>query len=739
MPPAVDEGDPPGALALLRRELLPTPGRLGNTLRLVALALATVSLAEVLRMPDLALMAYVVFFMSSNDKGSTVLLAGFGGIAIMLGTLTTVMLFMVSLSQPALRIPLMALLTFLAGFLSRTLSLGPVLYAFGFWIVYSATGGDNVLAGALQQAGVVGNTTQSTLPELLFVPPEEALLRGLLWYIPVIAVPATLLIAANLVTGRDPALMLRAELADRLATAARFCEGEAGARARLATLAQAGTTGLLKLHELAGKLHRDPLSHASGERLIREVARLYLVLLAWDRVSGASDPRLPHAARSCRAAERALRDDAPLAEAQVPDGVPDDPRATGPALPLAAELSRALQAIHGALAPPDASRQPAGEPGAARRLLAPDAFSNPDHARFAVKLTLAVMGCYAFETLADWPGMHTCMITCFFVSLNTVGETVHKMTLRIAGCLIGAALGIATILVLMPHLTGLGDLLATLTPVILLAAWVASGSERTAYAGQQVALAFFIIVLQGFGPTLNMEAGRDRIAGILLGDVAVFVIFTGIWPVSVARIVHTQLAEALERLADLLELPTQAASSPGDDEDALRRRFGQCIAAARGVMVNDPYEISEARRDGTRRAIDAALLTRVQALLVPVSVILGHRPDPLWRDAVPEAVRQQIVAHHLAMAAWFRRCATWTRTGIGADAIAGSLPPPPRLRLADGAAHGASRDAVAAHLAARAGWYCILHDDVAGILDQVAPGPSHGLATPARSALLAGA
>ncbi len=349
------------------------------------------------------------------------------------------------------------------------------------------------------------------------------------------------------------------------------------------------------------------------------------------------------------------------------------------------------------------------------------------------------MACYAFETLADWPGIHTCMITCFFVSLDTVGETVHKMTLRVAGCLIGAALGIATVLVLMPHMTSLGDLLATLAPVVLLCAWIAGGSERTAYAGQQVALAFFVVVLQGFGPTLDMETGRDRIVGILLGDFAVFVIFTGIWPVSVARIVRARLADALERLADLLELPPRAASSSGDDadEDALRRRFGQCIAGARGVMVNDPFEAGEVRLDVGRRPIDAAVLTRVQALLVPVSVILGHRPDPLWRDAVPEANRQEIVAHHAAMAAWFRRCASWTRTGAGGAAMAGSLPPPPRLGLADDTVAGASHGEVAAHLAARAGWYGILHDEVDSILDQVARGPAHEVAIPARSAAVA--
>src|SRR5208282_6737609 len=38
-----------------------------------------------------------------------------------------------------------------------------------------------------------------------------------------------------------------------------------------------------------------------------------------------------------------------------------------------------------------------------------DAFTNPDHVRFAFKGAAAVMICYVTFTLLDWPGIHTSM------------------------------------------------------------------------------------------------------------------------------------------------------------------------------------------------------------------------------------------------------------------------------------------------------------------------------------------
>src|SRR5215472_9252594 len=133
-PPDVDEGDAGHLVALLRRELRPTPGRFGDSLRIVVVVLAVVAVSETFRIPEIAVSAYLVLFLSGREAVSTVRTALAAGIAVVLAIFATIAVFMLSLSEPALRIPLMAVMTFGAMFLSRASPLGPVFFVAGFII-----------------------------------------------------------------------------------------------------------------------------------------------------------------------------------------------------------------------------------------------------------------------------------------------------------------------------------------------------------------------------------------------------------------------------------------------------------------------------------------------------------------------------------------------------------------------------------------------------------------------------
>ena len=68
------------------------------------------------------------------------------------------------------------------------------------------------------------------------------------------------------------------------------------------------------------------------------------------------------------------------------------------------------------------------------RLIAADAFVNPEHFRFALKGCFAVSACYVIYNSIDWPGMGVpVMLTCFLTAVSTIGTSRQRQVLRFAG------------------------------------------------------------------------------------------------------------------------------------------------------------------------------------------------------------------------------------------------------------------------------------------------------------------
>ena len=63
-----------------------------------------------------------------------------------------------------------------------------------------------------------------------------------------------------------------------------------------------------------------------------------------------------------------------------------------------------------------------------RSLFVPDAFTNPAHVQFALKVTFAAMFCYIVYEAIDWSGIHTAFITCTFIALESTEATLYKGT-----------------------------------------------------------------------------------------------------------------------------------------------------------------------------------------------------------------------------------------------------------------------------------------------------------------------
>jgi len=174
-------------------------------------------------------------------------------------------------------------------------------------------------------------------------------------------------------------------------------------------------------------------------------------------------------------------------------------------------------------APTEARPKPKG-------LFKPDAFTNPAHVQFALKVTFGAMFCYIFYCGIDWSGIHTAFITVIFIALESTEATLYKGMLRFVGCVIGGTFALFSIIFLIPHMETIASLIVLVAAVTAIAAWVATGSERISYAGFQIAFAFFLSMFQGYAPDTDLDKIRDRSVGILIGIAVTTVIFYYVWP-----------------------------------------------------------------------------------------------------------------------------------------------------------------------------------------------------------------
>ena len=517
-----------GRLAELLRLLMPFPWRLEFAIRLALICALTTLVVEIYQTPEPALTVYLVFFLNKPDRGTSLILS-LAMLALFTLIVTSVILVaIIVIDQPVWRVASMAAISLGLLFLASASKLRPI-------------------------GGTVALIVAFALDELGTVHGGEIATRALLYVWLFVGIPAGVSICVNLLLAPSPRFLAEQALARRLRLAAAMLGAteDAGIRRDFTECLREGNGELLKWLKLA--LVEKSAARQRIEALRQAATSSFAILVlidVMDRDAGAALPvplreRLTH---TLDAMARILDDGGYPVDIEfegAADGEPSLP-------PRAAEVFSGVREtlITFAEAAPDT--QPPGPEKKSGGFFLPDAFTNPEHVRYALKTTAAAMFCYVLYLLLDWPGIHTIFITCYIVSLGTTAESVEKLTLRILGCLVGAASGIAAIVYLIPSVTSIGALMIVVFFGALVSAWVAAGSPRIAYAGFQIAFAFFLCVIQGSGPSFDMTTARDRVIGILLGNIVVFVLFTNVWPVSVGMRIDPAIAALLRRLSGFL-------------------------------------------------------------------------------------------------------------------------------------------------------------------------------------------
>jgi multidrug resistance protein MdtO len=207
------------------------------------------------------------------------------------------------------------------------------------------------------------------------------------------------------------------------------------------------------------------------------------------------------------------------------------------------------------------------DPGVRSRLFVPDALSNLGHLKFALRGTLAAMFAYVVYHAIDWPGLSTAFVTCILTALSTVGASRQKQFLRLGGAIIGGfVFGMGAQVFVFPYLDSITGFTLLFAVVTAVSAWIATATPRLSYLGLQVAFAFFLIHLQEFAPQTSLSIARDRVMGVLLGLMSMWLVFDHLWVKDALQETQERFARNLQRLAELIELSCKPAS-----EEAARR------------------------------------------------------------------------------------------------------------------------------------------------------------------------
>lgn len=599
--------------------LAPVPGRLEFAIRLALTSALTVLVVEVYQTPEPALAAYIVFFLNRDNRALSLILN------VILTLLITVIIGIVILvaklvlDDPMWRVISIALISFGLLFLTSASKLRPLGSTIALIIGY-----------ALDQLGLIQIGELGT--------------RALLYAWLFVGIPAAVSMVVNFLLAPAPRRLAERAIALRLDLAAAMLRAaEPTVRKRFRECLREGTHEIVEWLGLAAREKTSPLGDIAA---LKQAAGSTIVLLsAIDVMDRNAEAALPPGL--CEYLAKTLDEMAAILKdggypTQIVWSPPED---HADLTPLAAAVVGDIEDAMIGFTEPKSRPAPA-EPGTKMAtetekkagFFSEDAFTNPEHVHYALKTTGAAMFCYVLYSQLDWSGIHTCFLTCYIVSLSTTAETVEKFVLRIAGCLAGAAVGYGAMIFLVPDLTSIGALMILVFAGALPAAYVAAGSPRISYAGFQMAFAFFLCVIQGPSPAFDLSTARDRVIGILIGNLVVFVVFTNLWPISVGRRIDPAIAALLRRLGTMMTEPDPAARS------SLASEARSSLAAIETDLELAGYEPQAMRPPETWLSARREAARDIEALEGPL--LLSANTDKSMSAAIAD--RLKILANRFA-------------------------------------------------------------------------------------------
>jgi len=609
-------------------DLQPAPGRLAGTLRIVLATLISLVLMMVWQMPFASLGLYYIFLVVRESPATSVRMGVIAMATIALAVATELAVVIVSDNDPGTRLVSVAVVAFVAGILMVASSFPAFAAIWGFiyctlislWETHARA--DALVRASLYIVATVGLAFLcSVAVEYLFAFRQAAdrLLNQINLRYQTIASVYTLL--AN---GAPPQQLVPAI-------------------AGLNRLAATGQSGMLELYNMA--IERD-----QGIEKLPAGARARVMLLAQ-----LMDVAAAFASQHTTGVDPALRERCAVIAARCRERNTEEPEPVG-AEEKTGLLDRVESALHTLLSMPTGVRNDeelAALPSGKVPFLIPGMTTNPAAIAYALKLTLSVMICYVFYFAVSWPGISTSVTTVFLVALGNTGAIKQKLFNRVIGSAIGGGLAILATAFLFPRMDSITSLVVLIGAIAFGSAWI-SGGRQFGYTGFQIAFSFYLVAFEGFSAPADLTPPRDRLVGIIVALVVVWVVYDQLWPVRTVTAMRRALVGVLKGEARFLQIVQSDAPHKTKlaQVDGVRDQLAKAIAGMR--LMNDAvvYEFGLDREQQVRQseAVLQAALTAVPVFWNQLAVLHDENDRDFLTEPVLAGMRTKIAAHLDAMA-----------------------------------------------------------------------------------------
>jgi multidrug resistance protein MdtO len=252
---------------------------------------------------------------------------------------------------------------------------------------------------------------------------------------------------------------------------------------------------------------------------------------------------------------------------------------------------------------------------------------DPEHVKFAMRGMFSAFVCYLFYMSTGWIGLGSSIITCTLTARRFTGASRQRQSLRFAGFVVGAgAIGLGTEALILPRVDTIAGFALVFASVICVGSWVATSGPRIAYAGFQIVLAYSVVNLNRFTINTSLVPARDSILGVVLGVVAMWLIFDHLWAQSSSASVRNLFLKTLHEIADF---NTNRAGSPPEigeglavESSRINRKFEQLRDLA------DMYAFESFPKRSHESLVNRSirtLLPDLRAFLIVKTGLLQHR------------------------------------------------------------------------------------------------------------------